>query len=81
MKALRSPASRAVARALARARQRTELSQRELAKLLKRPHSVIAMIETNQRQVNVPEFIAVAEAMDLDPLELFRQVLRERNGR
>jgi hypothetical protein len=36
------------------------------------------MIESNQRQVNVPEFIAIAEAMDADPLELFKNVLRER---
>jgi hypothetical protein len=27
---------------------------------------------------NVPEFIAIAEAMAVDPVELFRQVLRER---
>ena len=77
MKALRSPAARAVAQILARARQRKDLSQRELAKLLKRPHSVIGMIESNQRQVNLPEFIAIAEALDTDPADLFRQVLRE----
>jgi len=35
------------------------------------------MIESNQRQVNVPEFIAIAEAMGVDPVELFRRVLRE----
>jgi hypothetical protein len=37
------------------------------------------MIEANQRQVNVPEFIAIAEALDADPADLFRQVLRERS--
>ena len=78
MKALRSPAAQAVAAVVARARERKELSQRDLAVLLKRPHSVVGMIESNQRQVNVPEFIAIAEAMDVDPVELFRQVLRER---
>jgi transcriptional regulator with XRE-family HTH domain len=77
VKALRSPAARSVARTLARARQKKGLSQRELAKLLKRPHSVIGMIEANQRQVNVPEFIAIAEALDADAADLFRQVLRE----
>ena len=81
MKALRSPAARAVATVLARARERKELSQRELAALLKRPHSVVGMIESHQRQVNVPEFIAIAEALAADPLELFRQVLRERSTR
>jgi hypothetical protein len=39
------------------------------------------MIESHQRQVNVPEFIAIAEALTADPIELFRQVLRERSTR
>jgi ribosome-binding protein aMBF1 (putative translation factor) len=81
MKALRSSTAQAVATVLARARDRKGLSQRDLAAILKRPHSVVGMIESNQRQVNVPEFIAIAEAIDADPAELFRQVLRERSGR
>jgi len=81
LKSLRSPAAQAVATALAKARERKELSQRELAARLKRPHSVVGMIESNQRQVNVPEFIAIAEALGVDPVELFRQVLRERSPR
>ena len=66
---------------LARAREQKRLSQRELAARLKRPHSVVGMIESHQRQVNVPEFIAIAEALDADATELFRRVLRERNSR
>ena len=77
MKALRSPAARAVAALIAQARARRGISQRELAALLKRPHSVIGMIESNQRQVNVPEFIAIAEALEVDPADLFRQLMRE----
>ena len=80
MKALRSSAARAVANVLARARKQRKLSQRDLAALLKRPHSVIGMIESHQRQVNVPEFIVIAEALGADPGELLRQVLRERNA-
>ena len=77
MKALRSPAARAAATVIARVRKRRGLSQRDLAALLKRPHSVIGMIESNQRQVNIPEFIAIAEALDVDPADLFRQLMRE----
>ena len=66
---------------IAAAREEAGLTQRELAARLKRPHSVIGMIESNQRQVNVPEFIAMAEAMNADPADLFRRVLRERGGR
>ena len=80
MKALRSITARAVADVLARAREQRKLSQRDLAAILKRPHSVVGMIESHQRQVNVPEFITIAEALGADPLELFRQVLRERSG-
>jgi hypothetical protein len=39
------------------------------------------MIESNQRQVNVPEFIAIAEAIGTDPGTLFKRVLRERGTR
>jgi transcriptional regulator with XRE-family HTH domain len=81
MKALRSSAAKAVANVLARAREEKNLSQRDLSVVLKRPHSVVGMIESHQRQVNVPEFIAIAEALGADPLELFRQVLRERHTR
>ena len=77
MKALRSPAARALSTVIARVRKRRGLSQRDLAALLKRPHSVVGMIESNQRQVNVPEFLAIAEALDTDPADLFRQLLRE----
>ena len=81
MKALRSPAARAVANVLARTREQKSLSQRDLAAMLKRPHSVVGMIESHQRQVNVPEFIAMAEALGADPIDLLRQVLRERESR
>ena len=66
-----------MATVLKRARAREEISQRELAARLKRPHSVVGMIESQQRQVNVPEFLAIAEALEADPIELFRQVVRE----
>ena len=66
---------------LTRARKQKKLSQRDLAALLKRPHSVVGMIESHQRRVNVPEFIAIAESLRADPLELFRQVLWERTLR
>ena len=81
MKALRSPAAQAVATVIAAAREHAGLTQRDLASRLKRPHSVVGMIESNQRQVNMPEFIAIAEAIGADPTDLFRRVLRERGGR
>jgi hypothetical protein len=47
---------------------------------VRRPHSVIGMIETAQRQVTVPEFITLAEAIGRDPVELFRSVIKQRTS-
>ncbi len=76
MKGLRSPAARAVAEVLAEAREKAGLTQRQLAALVGRPHSVIGMIESEQRQVTVPEFITLAKKVGADPLDLFRAVLK-----
>jgi hypothetical protein len=39
------------------------------------------MIESDQRQVTVPELIALAEAMDGDPVDLLKRILRDRAAR
>jgi len=39
------------------------------------------MIESDQRQVTVPEFITLAEAMDVDPVDLLKRILRDRAAR
>jgi ribosome-binding protein aMBF1 (putative translation factor) len=77
LKGLRSPAARAVAAVLAEAREKAGLTQRQLAARVRRPHSVIGMIETEQRQVTVPEFITLARAVGADPLDLFDAVLKQ----
>jgi hypothetical protein len=38
------------------------------------------MIESEQRQVTVPEFITLAEAIGRDPVELFRAVMKRRDA-
>lgn len=80
LKGLRSPTARAVATVLAQARKGEGLTQRDLAKRVDRPHSVIGMIESEQRQVTVPEFITLAEAIGRDPVELLRAVMKRRNA-
>jgi transcriptional regulator with XRE-family HTH domain len=69
-----------VATVLAQARKGEGLTQRDLAKRVDRPHSVIGMIESEQRQVTVPEFITLAEAIGRDPVELLRAVMKRRNA-
>ena len=81
MKSLRTPAARAVAQTLSEVRKECGLTQRDLAAKIRRPHSVVGMIESEQRQVTVPELIALAEAMGADPVDLFKRILRSRNAR
>lgn len=77
MKTRRSATALAVANVVAKARDEAGLSQRDLAALLDRPHSVVGMIETAQRQVTVPELVTIADAIGVDPLELLGRALRE----
>jgi hypothetical protein len=39
------------------------------------------MIESDQRQVTVPELVTLAEAMDVDPVDLLKRILRDRAAR
>lgn len=76
MKSLRTPATRAVAEILAEARENAGLTQRDLAARIRRSHSVIGMIESQQRQVTVPELIKLAVAIGADPIDLFKRIVR-----
>lgn len=62
---------------IAAAREKAGLSQRDLAERLRCPHSVVAEIETGGRQVKVPEFIELANAIGVDAEDLFRRVVGE----
>lgn len=77
-KTIRSRGHGALIRVLTSNRERAGLSQRDLAARLKRPHSFVGRIEAGERRIDVIEFIAIAEAIDADPMDLFRQVIRAR---
>ena len=74
-KTLRTRGHRALIAILVEARERAGLTQRDLAARLKRPHSFVGRIEASERRVDVIEFIEIARVMDVDPRELFAQVL------
>lgn len=63
--------------ALAAARQKAGMSQRELAKRLDRAHSFVGKIESGERQLNVLEFCEYVEALGADPAKLLAAVLRK----
>ena len=73
---LRSVRHRALISAIVEAREGTGLSQREFAKKLNRTNNFVWRIEAGERKVDVLEFIEIAKASGLDPLELLRRALR-----
>ena len=59
---------------LARARERAGLKQSDVAARLGLPASYLSKIESGTRRLDVVELIRIAEAMNVDPAELIREV-------
>lgn len=74
-KQLRTARHKALMAAIATARHRAGLTQRDLAKRLGRAHSFIGKIESGERQLNVLEFCELADALGVNPRELFAKVV------
>ncbi len=75
-KSLRTYEHRALMAVLIGARKDRGLTQKQLAKRLKKPQSYIGKIEAGERRCDIPEFIKIAKAMRWDPEVLFRRVVR-----
>tara|TARA_R110000787_G_scaffold13410_4_gene42124 strand:- start:8441 stop:8701 length:261 start_codon:yes stop_codon:yes gene_type:complete len=69
-----SPDYRAIIDALKDARTKAEISQRELARRLGKPPSFVNKIEQLERRMDVLEFIAIAEAMNMQAVELLKEM-------
>lgn len=67
---------RAIASAIASARRRAKVSQRELSQKLGVPTNWIQRIESLERRLDVAEFIAIAQTLGVDPLHLLGRVLK-----
>lgn len=59
-------------------RQKAGIRQQALAKKLRKPQSFVAKYEGGERRLDVIEFIAIAEALEADPLKLLRRFMRGR---
>lgn len=59
---------------LVEARQASGLTQAELAARVGKDQSFVSIIERGQRRVDVLEFVALAEAMEADPGQLFERM-------
>jgi transcriptional regulator with XRE-family HTH domain len=77
-KSLRSEDHKRLIKLLVAARHKAGLRQHALAHRLKRPQSFIAKYEGGERRIDVVEFIAIADALSLDPVKLFRDFVRHK---
>jgi transcriptional regulator with XRE-family HTH domain len=63
--------------ALVRARERAGLKQGDVAERLGMPASYLSKIENGTRRLDVIELIHIAEAMEIDPAEIVRELQRD----
>jgi transcriptional regulator with XRE-family HTH domain len=56
-------------------RERAGIRQQPLAERLGKPQSFIAKYEGGERRIDLIEFIAIARALGVDPMRLFKEFL------
>ena len=56
-------------------RKRAGVTQVELAKRLGRPQPFVSYIERGERRIDVVEFIVIARALNVDPHQLFADLI------
>jgi DNA-binding transcriptional regulator YiaG len=64
-------------------RQRQGLTQTQLAEKLNRPQSFVSKYENGDRRIDLVEFMEIAAALEIDPLEFirdFRDAAAEENS-
>lgn len=74
MKSLRSPAHVRLLELLLAAREKAGLTQQQLADRLGKPQSFISKYEGGERRIDVIEFIAIADALDMDASRAIRDI-------
>ena len=62
-------------RALREVRRSQGVTQEQLSERLDRSQSYISNIERGERRLDVIEFVAIANALNCDPVELFGDIL------
>jgi len=75
-KTLRSRENDTLIETVVAAREKAGLTQRQLAAALKRPQSFIGRFEAGERRLDVVEFVALAKALKVDPIDLFTRFVR-----
>jgi transcriptional regulator with XRE-family HTH domain len=74
LKSLRSPAHVRLLELLLAAREKAGLTQQQLADRLGKPQSFISKYEGGERRIDVIEFIAIADVLDMDASRAIRDI-------
>lgn len=74
-KPLRTTQHARLIRLLRQTRKRAGLTQQTVADRLGAPQSFVAKYEGGERRLDVLEFIAIAKALEADPVELLRELI------
>jgi len=75
-KTIHSQQSERVREALVKLRQNARLTQRQLARKLRREHSLISRLELGERRVDVVEFFWICQACGADPARTASTLMR-----
>jgi transcriptional regulator with XRE-family HTH domain len=62
---------------LSAARQRSGLTQQEVADRLQKPQSFVAKYEGGERRLDVIEFVSVARAIGADPARILSKLIAD----
>ena len=81
MKSLRSNKHQKLIALLTTARTKAGLTQQQLADQLGKPQSYVAKYEGGERRVDVVEFLAIADALGIDPANAVREGAAKYNSK
>lgn len=74
MRSLHTPQYGKYIAVLVAARSRAGMTQQELAKRLGKPQSYVSKYERRERRLDVPEFVAIAQAMGISAKTLLGRI-------
>jgi transcriptional regulator with XRE-family HTH domain len=79
-KSLKSPEYARLVALLVAVRHAAGIRQQKLAEKLGKPQSFVAKYEGGERRIDLVEFLAIARALDADPVKLFRDFVADEPG-
>lgn len=77
---LRSPRQIKLRKLLRDLREKSGLTQADVASRLDKPQSFVAKYEGGERRLSAIEFIDVVRALDLEPVAVLRQLIKALDG-